>query len=366
MSGACCAAPDATYDYGPTPWVTGQVDTAPGPVRRVATTLTRADRMGAYRVRWNIGRSTYRVEPGLYAVGTPTPESPVLVSANYKLSFDMLRRELHGMHAWILVLDTSGVNVWCAAGKGTFGTVELSRRVLDSRLDEVVSHRTLVVPQLGAPGVAAHEVRTFTGFRVVFGPVLAADLPAFLVADMKATPEMRLVTFTLSERLAVAPVELSILRRPAVLLSTAVVLALSGFVRGGYSQDAVLVRGGSTIAVALLAVLVGAIALPALLPLLPGRKFAFKGAVLGTAAAVATIAAAIMQGLKPGMFGGAAILIGMAAISSFVAMNYTGSSTFTSLSGVLAEMRAAIPWQIAGVILATALWIASAFQWVAS
>ena len=85
-------------------------------------------------------------------MGSPSPDSPVLVSANYKLSFDVLRRSLAGIDAWILVLDTKGINVWCAAGKGTFGTEELLRRIAAVRLGEVVSHRRLVLPQLGAPG----------------------------------------------------------------------------------------------------------------------------------------------------------------------------------------------------------------------
>ena len=92
----------------------------------------------------------YRVEPGLYAVGQPDPQSPVLVSANYKLSFDRLRCRLAGLSVWILVIDTNGINVWCAAGKGTFGADEIVRCVESSRLSEVVAHRTLIVPQLGA------------------------------------------------------------------------------------------------------------------------------------------------------------------------------------------------------------------------
>ena len=87
-------------------------------------------------------------------MGRPTVESPVLVSANYKLSFDRLRSQLTGLDTWMLVLDTRGVNVWCAAGKGTFGTNEIVGRQGEP-LGEIVSHRTLVVPQLPAPGVAA-------------------------------------------------------------------------------------------------------------------------------------------------------------------------------------------------------------------
>ena len=157
----------------------------------VSADLTAADRRGTLKVRWSIGRMNYTVDPGLYALGTPDGDSPVLVSANYKLSFDRLRSTMTGRSAWILVLDTKGVNVWCAAGKGTFGTDELVKRIKAARLTEVVNHRRLILPQLGAPGVAGQVIPKETGFRVVYGPVMAEDLPAFLDAGRKATPEMR-------------------------------------------------------------------------------------------------------------------------------------------------------------------------------
>jgi hypothetical protein len=109
------------------PWVLGTLDTPVRVVPRVDTRLRPTDHLGTWRVRWGIGRMRYRVDPGLYAVGQPTPDSPVLVFANYKMSFDGLRSQLAGVDAWVLVLDTQGVNVWCAAGKGTFGTKWLSK-----------------------------------------------------------------------------------------------------------------------------------------------------------------------------------------------------------------------------------------------
>ena len=130
----------------------------------------------------------YKIDPGLYALGNPDAESPVLVSANYKMSFDYLRRELTGRSAWILVLDTRGINVWCAAGKGTFGTAELIRQVASSGIAALLNHKVLIVPQLGAVGVSAWKVRQSSGFRVVFGPVYARELPRFLDSGMRATP----------------------------------------------------------------------------------------------------------------------------------------------------------------------------------
>jgi len=89
-------------------------------IPRVPTELDWADSLGSWKVRWAVGRMKYTVEPGLYGVGEPTAETPVFVTANYKMSFDRLRSGLTGRDGWILVLDTKGINVWCAAGKGTF------------------------------------------------------------------------------------------------------------------------------------------------------------------------------------------------------------------------------------------------------
>ena len=160
----------------------------------VQTRLTAADRWDHFLARIGWKRAGHRVEPGLYAVGNPTPDSPVFVSANYTLSFDALRSALDGIDGYILVLDTKGINVWCAAGKGTFGTDEIVNRVFATHLKEVVTQRKLILPQLGAPGVAAHEVKKRTGFWVEYGPVRAADLPEYLKTH-KATPQMRKVEF---------------------------------------------------------------------------------------------------------------------------------------------------------------------------
>ena len=135
--------------------------------------------------------TTTASSPGSTRSARPTAASPVLVTANYKLTFDALRSSLGELDAWLLVVDTRGINVWCAAGKGTFCAEEVARRVRETRLAEIVDHRRLVLPQLSAPGVAAHEVKEACGFRVIFGPVRAADLPAFLAAGMKADAEMR-------------------------------------------------------------------------------------------------------------------------------------------------------------------------------
>ncbi|HCL56451.1 MAG TPA: acetyl-CoA synthase subunit gamma, partial [Spirochaetia bacterium] len=189
-------------------WIEGSVSTKIGKVGKIKTKLDWKDTLGGFKVRWGMNRMNYRIEPGIYAAGNPSPDSPVLVSANYKLTFDILRKNLSGIDAWVLILDTKGVNVWCAAGKGTFGTKELVNRIKKVHLEKIVSHNTLILPQLGAVGVSAFETAKKSGFKVVYGPVRADDLSEYLKNGLQKTEKMSRVFFHLKDRLAVVPIEL--------------------------------------------------------------------------------------------------------------------------------------------------------------
>jgi hypothetical protein len=323
----------------------------------VSSQLTRADRLGAVRVRLGIGRGDdgYKVDPGLYALGEPDPTSPVLVTANYKLTFDALRSSVGALDAWILVLDTRGINVWCAAGKHTFSTDEVVRQLQGARLGDLLAHNRLILPQLGATGVAAHEVRRQSGFRVVYGPVRASDVPAFLAAGMKATPEMREPKFGLLDRLVLAPVELTGSRRPAAWMLAGVLLFAIVSTRPltAGAVGLALLRDAAPF---LLGLLGGAVLTPALLPWLPARAFAAKGALVGVAlAAVLAIAA------RTGVLAGSADMLIAGAIGSYAAMNFTGSSPFTSMSGVEREMRVWLPLQAGAGAVGLALFVLKGF-----
>jgi hypothetical protein len=323
----------------------------------MATALTFADHLGHWQMRWGLGRMRYRVAPGLYAVGAPDADSPVLVTANYKMTVDLLRCELLGIPAWLLVLDTKGINVWCAAGKGTFGTAELIRRVAESQLGEVVRHRTLILPQLGAPGVAAHEVKQGCGFRVIYGPVRAADLPAFLANGLQATPAMRRVTFTVVERLVLTPVEITGML-PRIFWAAGSLLILGGIGSQFFSLNAAVSRGGTAIAAGLAGILTGAVLVPVLLPWLPGRMFAVKGAFAGLLIAGA---GAMIFGSRLGILDSIALLLALPAVAAWCAMNFTGATPFTSPSGVEKEMRRTLPFQAVALLAAGICWVAGAF-----
>ncbi|MCX6304556.1 MAG: mercury methylation corrinoid protein HgcA [Bacteroidetes bacterium] len=338
-------------------FITGHLQTSAGPVPQISTTWSRRDRWNTVKTRWSVGRMSYRVLPGPYAVGAPDHASRVFVTGNYKLSFDHLRRALSGIDAWILVIDTKGINVWCAAGKGTFSTKEVVRRIRIHHLGELVDHRKIILPQLGATGVAAHEVKKMTGFSVIYGPVKAAHIKAFLDDGLKASDAMRRVTFPTADRLKLIPVDI-FYGKYYLLIVPAIFLMLSGFTPGGYSVDLVFSSGWKTTVNLFAGYLAGCVLAPALLPWIPFRRFALKGLATGWLVALVL---ATLHFLGAGATEIIAWFLMIGGLSSFMAMNFTGSSTFTSLSGVQKEMKTALPVQIAMVSVGLAGWIFTRF-----
>jgi hypothetical protein len=299
-------------------------------VRPTQSRLVFNDYLDHLKARIGYKRAEHRVVPGLYALGNPTPESPVFVSANYTLSFDALRSALDGVDGYILVLDTKGVNVWCAAGEGTFGTDELVSRIETCQLKDIVSQRQLILPQLGAPGISAHEVRKRSGFQVKYGPVRAADLPEYLRTG-EATPEMRLVRFTLADRLTVAVVD--VIRAILPILATAVFMYY--------------VAGVGAAAAVVASALSGHLLFPTLLPWLPGSDFTSKGLVLGFLVAI-PFALGIFQRQHEAVWwlqAGYALcyLLVIPPSIAFLALLFSGSTTYSSRSGVRREIFAYVP-----------------------
>jgi len=150
-----------------------------------------------------------KVRTGLYAVGRPDAESPVLVTGNFDLTVRRLVRALDGrVNVWVLVADSAGINVWCAAGGGYFTAEKVIAAVKSSHLRDVVSHHALVLPQLCANGVDGWRIRKETGWGVHWGPPRGSDVPAYLAAGRKKTDEMRWVRFPLKDRLEMVTVTL--------------------------------------------------------------------------------------------------------------------------------------------------------------
>ena len=327
----------------------------PVQIPTVSSRLNWTDTWGAIKVRWGIGRDHYTITPGIYKVGKPSRDSEVFVSANYKLSFDALRKNLDSMNAWILVIDTKGINVWCAAGKGTFGTDNLVKSIKKSSLENMVNHRTIIVPQLGAVGVSAHRVKKQSGFRVIFGPVWAHDIKAFVQAGYKATPAMRKMTFPMYQRAKLIPVDL-MYGKYKLLMVVAIMFFLSGLDRTGILFPKMLETSWVPLINVVGAYLAGIVLAPLFLPAIPFRPFALKGAFWG--AAITMLINSLFQISFPENL--AMGLLNL-SIASFVTMNFTGSSTYTSLSGVKKEMKWAIPLQIAFAVVGLAIFTIQKF-----
>ena len=320
-------------------------------IKQATSDVTFRDRWINVMAHLGINRNKYTVDPGLYVLGSPDQDSPVFVTGNYSPSFRALRTALKGIHGYVLALDTKGINVWCAAGKGTFGTDELVLRIEQANLGEIIKHRRLILPQLGAPGVAAHEVKKRTRFKVDYGPVRAADLPQYL-ATGEASAEMRRVGFPLKQRLEIVPVEI------VNTLILTIVLGLPLYFAGGIL----------TTLAALTAVFAGNVLFPPLLPWLPTSNFSTKGFFLGVLVALPfTVMASFgYHGEAIWQRAGWALahLLFMPPVTAFLSLNYTGSTTFTSWSGVKREIFAYVPvmaWMFApGLLLMVALSVARA------
>ena len=319
----CCSG-ESTEKAPPCCGTTGDVQQTP--LRMTTSEITFSHRLDHFLARWGVNRMEHTVEPGLYSIGSPTQDSEVFVSANYTLSFDALRSALAGRDAYILVLDTKGINVWCAAGKGTFGTDELVRRIGSTGLANLVRHRRLILPQLSAPGVSWPDVVRRSGFLVEYGPVRARDLPEYL-KTRKATPSLRRVAFPFRDRIVLIPVE----------LVTALKFLLIPVIALGFLASWLIA------AELLLAVLAGTVLFPILLPILPTKDFSTKGLILGFLVTIplAILGAAAFAPFQLAVAAGTLLIF--PPVTAYLALNFTGSTPFTSRTGVKKEIFRYVP-----------------------
>ena len=324
-------------------WIDGYVQGPYGKIPRLRTTLNTNDKIGELKVRFGIDRNNYIVPAGLYAVGNPDKSSPVLATANYKLTVDKLRSCIDGLDAWIIVADTKGINVWCAAGKGTFGTNEVIKKIKELKLKELVNHRRIILPQLCAPGVASYQVRKHSGFKAVFGPIMAEDIKEFLSNDMKASEEMRTVRFDAISRLVLTPIE--VVHNIKLLLIMLALVLLYNMINIGMLRFGTLLYSTYTGFLPLFfAVITGCVIVPLLLPYIPFRSFAIKGMVAGI---VLDIAVFLFADRIPLLAEYKLMLISymllIPAVTALISLNFTGSSTYTSFSGAKLETKIALP-----------------------
>ncbi len=246
------------------------------------------------------------IEPGLYRAGNPSSESPIVVTANYELTYYTVMRALakDDIDAWVLVCDTAGINVWCAARGIHFNSDDVVQIIRLTGIADLVDHRELILPQLAAAGMDPTDIRRRTGFKVEYGPVRIQDLSKWLELEKpKPKPrEMATVTFNLRERMeqTVAHVPFLfavLLGKPLAIILGAI--ALVTMVSLGipivftliypFTLQVVLLIGEFVFALAANALVLGV-----LFPILPSKGNSFWRRGLGLAAITLPFAAIIM------------------------------------------------------------------------
>lgn len=139
---------------------------------------------------------------GLYRIGNPDETSMVLLTGNYELTIRRAVRSLQNTDCWLLICDSRGINVWCSSLANHFNTGKVVRAIRESRLNTMVTHRNIILPQLCAANILIDEVREKTGFSCNFGPVLIEDFDEYLQHPKNAN--IRTVTFPAKSRVEMA------------------------------------------------------------------------------------------------------------------------------------------------------------------
>ncbi len=292
--------------------------TRPAPeLQAVPATLTLGDRFVDFLAYLTLMATFLRKRPGLYLVGSPGPAAPVFVTANFALTFNHVRRALKGTDAYILVLDTRGINVWCAAGGGKFSTREVALACRAFRLADVDHRAVLVLPKLAATGVALHELRNAYGLAAHYGPVYAKDIPRYVAAGYRKDEAMNKVDFGLAKRLEVTW---------SFALTNAAVVALPlVFFNHLYSPLAIA-------AAAAISFLIGA-----LFPRLPTRLYAVKGLAAGVLVAVPLLVYKWHAGAGAAALAKWGVFLAFAGI--LLGLEFSGDTAVSSPSQVRQEFK---------------------------
>jgi SAM-dependent methyltransferase len=243
---------------------------------------------------------------GLYRIGSPDRRSPVLVTGNYELTVRRLVAAIDGaVDCWLVVANSRGINVWCAAGGGHFTAEDVIAAIKTSGVTEVVDHHALILPQLCANGVDGWKIRQETHWGVHWGPVRASDIPAYLNNGRKKPEAMRHVEFPLKARLEMTTV---------TLIFYAVLLIILFLI---FWRPYALLLLGLTAAIAYF--------YGVFLPWIPGRDGLGKGGVL----TALTLAGLVIWSLGWGHLSVPALLnwsLGLGFLAFFVGAEFQGMS----------------------------------------
>jgi acetyl-CoA decarbonylase/synthase, CODH/ACS complex subunit gamma len=122
-----------------------------------------------------------QVQPGLYEINAPQPESPLLVTTNFSITYFSVANEVEGsgLPAWLLVTDAEGMSVLTAWAAGKFDAERIAKSVKGLNIADKVSRKLIVLP--GHVAVLSGELEAeLPDWEIRVGPREAVDIPKFM------------------------------------------------------------------------------------------------------------------------------------------------------------------------------------------
>lgn len=121
-----------------------------------------------------------QVEPKVYPIGTPSPESPLLFTTNFSLTYFIVAGDIEKskIPAHLLVVDTEGLSVMTAFAADKLTVDHLVKAIADNKLAETLAHKNLVIP--GMVARMKGKLEETTGWNVMVGPRDSSALPKYL------------------------------------------------------------------------------------------------------------------------------------------------------------------------------------------
>ncbi len=122
-----------------------------------------------------------QVEQKIYKIGDPTPDSPLLITTNFSLTYFIVSGEVENskVPAYLAIMDCEGLSVLTAWAAGKFTGLKIANFIKESGIENEVNHRELIIPGYVAILSGAIEDK-LEGWKVTVGPREANALPAFL------------------------------------------------------------------------------------------------------------------------------------------------------------------------------------------
>jgi len=121
------------------------------------------------------------VTEGIYEIGDPDENSPVLVTTNFALTYFIVSGEIEGskVPSWLLIKDSEGLSVLTAWAAGKFSGDDVGMFVKKCGIADKVKHTEVIIPGYAASIVGDME-EELPGWTITVGPREAAHIPAFL------------------------------------------------------------------------------------------------------------------------------------------------------------------------------------------